>query len=501
MNTPGSAGTHLTGFADLFGSAPVSFVLLAIDSAQARIAAANPAAAALLGDEGLVGRDLISLLDPTDLPADPAAMAGLVDGRLDVSGRRRVYRRPDGSIVVVDALGFVVGRNDTEALVLLALSEPTRTSWMLRRLRSDVEATSALSELRAALLAGVEGDELFSRICESTRVLLGADNAGVLRLDESGHVELLALLDQTKFHVGQRWAVVDDDYGRALQASRAVSFTVPAAAVARAGDPVDQPAQIAMAPLVAGERTLGSLMVRRDAAAFDEMDLSLLHAYARGVSEAMTVAESRAELQQLRVLETVARDLHDEVIQDLIAVRFGLAALTNERLDRAVRTRVEELLDEVDLATVQLRDVVRGLHGPSDVTGFRETVRSITRRRAERIGMGWAVDVDARAVEALDVGQRREVLAALNEGLSNALRHSDGTEVGIGLALERDRVVLTVTDDGVGLGELPRRQGRGMRNLLSRAAESGGGARFESPPGDGTRLVWWLPVAGSGGET
>ncbi len=490
-----AAGVAERGFSELLADAPVAYLLVGFEGATARVLAGNRAASEVLGYEELVGLDLLSILDPEDLPPATDAFPALLDGRLDVVARRRVYRRADGGRVVVDALGFVVGRGARGTLVLAALSVPERTRWMLQRLRIDVEATSALSELRAALLAGVGGDELLTRICESTRILLAADNAGVLRLDGTDHVELVALLDQRNHRTGKRWPIVDDDYGRALRESRVASFEIPGATVAAAGDPTAEPTHVAMAPLVSGDRMLGSLMVQRSGSAFTDEDLGRLGTYAKGVGEALTVAESRVELERLRVLEAVGRDLHDEVIQDLIAVRLGLVGLREAKMDAPAHRRVDELLDEVDRATRQLRDVVRGLHASAEPGGFEEVVTSLARRRAERIEMGWSVELDAEAIRRLGVATRVDALAVLNEALSNALRHSDGTEVEVRMTLEDRRVVLVVSDDGVGFRTDAVAEGRGLVNLRRRAEAWGGGCRVESTPGQGTRVVWWVPVA------
>jgi signal transduction histidine kinase len=81
-------------------------------------------------------------------------------------------------------------------------------------------------------------------------------------------------------------------------------------------------------------------------------------------------------------------------------------------------------------------------------------------------------------------------VAALREALSNVVRHAHASAVDVRLELLGDEVVLTVTDDGVGIFPTHRRSG--IKNLENRAKELGGYSTIEStrPDGSGTRLIW-----------
>ena len=107
------------------------------------------------------------------------------------------------------------------------------------------------------------------------------------------------------------------------------------------------------------------------------------------------MAETRADLERLRVLEVrqqIARNLHDEVIQDLIGVRLGLVALAPDAESPEVAARLQTLRDELNAATMRLRDVVAGLDGAMTPAAFGDTLRSLVASRAERHGIGWSVD-------------------------------------------------------------------------------------------------------------
>ncbi len=485
-------------FAELAGAAEVPQLIVEVSRHDTRVLAANPAAETLLARDDLVGTNLVELTVETELPADQEAWAAVLAGDLDVIGRRRRYRRGDGGAVTVDALAFTIRKHETGVTILVVLAELARTDWMLRRMRHDIEVTNALSELRSGLLAGEDGKVLLRRICTSVADLLGATNVGVLRLDGPDHVRLAAILGPRLNPSRVRWPIIDDEFGRALRESRVTCFSIPASTRAAFRVGSDEPMQVAMAPLTTGTTHLGSLTVRRDSRPFTQEELSLLGIYADGASQALSLSDTRKGLISAHVREQIARDLHDEVIQDLVAVRLGLAALALEATDTGLDRKVGDLLDELDQVTKQLRDVVRGIAEAATAEGFRAAIESLTIRRAERAGMGWSVAVDEAVVSALTADERREFMSVVNEAVSNAARHSDGTQIDVSLGSIEGRAELTVCDDGVGPGPASRSGGRGLVNVRARADDLGGGCAVEELEPGGTRLVWWIPLDPAG---
>jgi signal transduction histidine kinase len=94
-----------------------------------------------------------------------------------------------------------------------------------------------------------------------------------------------------------------------------------------------------------------------------------------------------------------------------------------------------------------------------------------------------------------------EVLAVLNEALSNVARHSRATRAAVEIRSDDDGLQLTVVDNGVGIP--PERIAlvghQGMRNMRERTERLGGRLDVESEPGSGTRVRMYLPP-GTGGE-
>lgn len=89
---------------------------------------------------------------------------------------------------------------------------------------------------------------------------------------------------------------------------------------------------------------------------------------------------------------------------------------------------------------------------------------------------------------------RHAVFLIFKEALHNIVRHAGARTARVGLALDEDRMVLRVEDDGKGFDpERATASGHGLRNMQGRAHQLGGVLRFERVPGGGTRVVLVVP--------
>jgi two-component system, NarL family, sensor histidine kinase UhpB len=86
------------------------------------------------------------------------------------------------------------------------------------------------------------------------------------------------------------------------------------------------------------------------------------------------------------------------------------------------------------------------------------------------------------------------VFRILQESLINAVRHARARAVHVTLDLGAEAILLTVRDDGVGLGE-PGAGGMGLLGMRERALALGGQLTIESAEGAGTTVRLPLPMA------
>jgi PAS domain S-box-containing protein len=499
--TDGRFGPFSDHFRALTAESPVATLLVRSGTdGSATIVAANAASERLLVRQELLGLDFATLVDGTQLPMEREAVRRAADGRTDVVARVRPYRRGDGSTVWLHGFAVTLHRSDTGSLNAVCLVERTRADWARRLLGQDAQVISAISEIRGALLRGDPIDDVLTLVCDSTRELMKADAAGLLEV-EGEQVRLRAAHTGATGPIGMSWSLVDDELGVAVREHRLMTATIgPDTVASSAGREASPEAygdrvHMALSPVTGPDGNVGVLGVRRSDAPFGDADVTVLEAFSQGVGETFAVAAGRAELERLRVLEvrqSIARDLHDEVIQDLIGLRLQLVGLVHRVTDDALARDIEAVRDELNRTTIRLRDVTAGLQ-EEPAEHFEDSVRALTGSRAQRQGLDWRVDI-VGPVDELTGDIRGEILRVLNESVSNVLRHAVASRVDVRLAVGDGRVRLTVTDDGIGPQGMHGSTGMGLENLRMRASDRGGECSLVPGSSGGSVLTWWAPA-------
>ncbi|HEV7654509.1 MAG TPA: histidine kinase [Mycobacteriales bacterium] len=198
-----------------------------------------------------------------------------------------------------------------------------------------------------------------------------------------------------------------------------------------------------------------------------------------------------------RERRTIARDLHDSVVQDLTGASYALGAL-NGPLGTDLPPRARSILHDVST-------VVGGAIG-----GLRALLVDIYPPELTRSGLGVAIDDLAADLDQVEVSVRtelaadpsREVAATVYRGAREALvnvgKHAGARHAWVELTGDASAVRLRVWDDGHGLpaGAVAERDGHlGLRLLRDAATDLGGGLHVGPGPAGGLEVVLDLPTA------
>lgn len=219
-------------------------------------------------------------------------------------------------------------------------------------------------------------------------------------------------------------------------------------------------------------------------------------------------AQRESEATKIRAAEVaalvderdrMARELHDTVIQRLFAAGLSLQATAAAVAD-APAQRILDAIDGIDAAIRELRMAIFAMSGSrqhvSD-TGVQRAIRQIANEAArllpDRPTVSFHGPVDSAVTEAL----RRDLVAVTREALSNIVRHARAKVVNVDLSVADGMVILTITDDGVGLPAKVDSGGHGLANLIERAQRQGGECTFSTSPSGGTTIRWTAPGDGA----
>ena len=153
-----------------------------------------------------------------------------------------------------------------------------------------------------------------------------------------------------------------------------------------------------------------------------------------------------------------------------------------ERLDQAV--------DDIDATIKDIRRTIFALGAGEASTDVQAEVTRLVERAASTLKFRPQLSFDGPVRTVIDSELVPDILAVLGEALSNASRHAAASSGTVRLSAG-DEVVLTVTDNGRGIG--PDVVESGLANIRRRAEQRNGSFTVESAPGDGTSLRWAVP--------
>jgi two-component system sensor histidine kinase UhpB len=221
----------------------------------------------------------------------------------------------------------------------------------------------------------------------------------------------------------------------------------------------------------------------------------------RKATEAETRLEEGRELARLveqRVEEErrlIAHELHDEFGQSVTAIRSLAMAIVTQSQNPAMSDAARLISDEAG----RLYDAMHGLIPrlvplSLDTLGLADTLENLVRDWQRRYP---AVQLSARHDLSAELGPTvtLTIYRVAQEGLVNALRHAQATQVTIDLHSNAGHIVLTVTDDGVGLAPDWSRPGHfGLRGLADRVEHLGGSFTVRNHEPHGVRLTAEIPL-------
>ncbi|GAB2983818.1 sensor histidine kinase [Saccharothrix stipae] len=264
----------------------------------------------------------------------------------------------------------------------------------------------------------------------------------------------------------------------------------------------DRIGPVVFAPLAAGERVLGVLMVARarDQRAFDASDVALVESFARQAALILEFTRATGAGRRLAVLEDrdrIARDLHDLVVQRLFGLGLGLQSMNGLVEQPMVAQRLTDFVTEVDQTIREIRRTIFSLQEPpAGAADLRAQLLKVVQESARLLGFEPALAMDGPIDSVVPDHVRPDLLATLREALANAARHASARKVDVEVVVDRaaTNLRLVVRDDGDGLPSGRDRHTGGLVNMAARAARWDGSCEVESTRGRGVTLTWSVPL-------
>jgi len=415
-------------------------------------------------------------------------------------------------------------QGDEEAVLILAgwaaiAIENARLYRDVRRRRDELERTVTALETTTAIARAVGGETDLQRILELIakrgRALVAA-RAMVIELVQGPDLVIKAAAGEVDANLLDDHIPIQGSLGgQVLESRRPERLSdAPARLRFRLAERIGAKTGL-LVPLVFREQAVGIV------AAFDRMtggpeftaeDERLMEAFAASAATAVATAQT-VETQALeRSVEAAelerrrwARELHDDSLQELAAIKLRLGALARTKPED-LPDAVAQAVEHVDASIRAMRSLITDMRPASlDQLGVQPALEALVERSSSLSGVAVSLHVDLRYEDG--GGQRRlapaletTIYRVVQEALTNVAKHAEATRATV-TVVERDGVVeVAVTDDGRGLPAEGNSAGFGLIGMRERVRLAGGRFDVETSPGEGTTVHAWLPTARTDGD-
>lgn len=150
-------------------------------------------------------------------------------------------------------------------------------------------------------------------------------------------------------------------------------------------------------------------------------------------------------------------------------------------------------VDDIDSAIKELRSAIFTLnHSFTKPDAPRRELTKIVDRAVDALGFRPQLTFRGDPLE-LSAELTDDLMATLNEALSNIARHAHASRCDITVDSTTAYLVLELEDDGVGV-DPNRPRGNGLDNMANRAIRHGGHCDITTSPNGGTVLRWHVPL-------
>ncbi len=279
-------------------------------------------------------------------------------------------------------------------------------------------------------------------------------------------------------------------------------------------------------PLVVAGEVLGALSIYATKPdAFDSEEVSLLTALTGDLSHSIEVIRTQAEKEraedarrisekryrelaanlQLKIEEErtrIARELHDELGQDLTILRLDLTGLRNESkaeekapIAGSAFDKIEETIELTDSIIKKSRNLATGLRPVIlDQFGLIAGIEWLAENCQRHSGIKCLIDDLPENVTA-DAAVVTALFRICQEIVTNVIRHAEATELKISLTERAGELLLTIQDNGRGITaeELANQKSLGILGMQERAKLLGGSLVIRGVEGEGTTVSVTMP--------
>ena len=220
-------------------------------------------------------------------------------------------------------------------------------------------------------------------------------------------------------------------------------------------------------------------------------------------SEQLRLLSARLTEAQESERKRIARELHDQVGQNLTVLGLNLNILKTAIDKKNLTPQHDSILDYCMMLVEETSEFTRSLMAdlrPPDMDdyGLIASIQWYCERFSMRTGISVAMkgnEIDPRPSTDIE----NNLFRIAQEALTNIRKHSKARKVRIKVDVGGNRLVMKIIDDGIGfdpknVNRSSENRGLGLMNMAERADSVGGTFQVQSKAGKGTQIIVEVPL-------
>lgn len=202
-------------------------------------------------------------------------------------------------------------------------------------------------------------------------------------------------------------------------------------------------------------------------------------------------------LAMQNIRSRIATDLHDDIGSTLTNINI-LSELSKKNLhhEREANLFLNRIAEEVNISSQALDDIVWSINKDNDT--IEQTVARMRRYASEifdNANIPYTMQADEHISDRkLKMELRRDLFLMFKEVINNICKHAQATQVAIKVGLEKKRLHLVISDNGVGFDTTLPTHRNGLKGLHTRVSKWKADIDIRSSEGEGTTIRISLPA-------
>ena len=212
--------------------------------------------------------------------------------------------------------------------------------------------------------------------------------------------------------------------------------------------------------------------------------------------------ELAAQLLNIQEIERsrISKELHDELGQAMMLLKFQVSAIHEKLTDPATRKESSEVLENIDEAIENIRRLAKDLSSTVlESLGISAAVRFLLEEFGKSSNIAVAADID-EVNDLLAPEVQRHIYRIFQEALTNIGRHAQARQVKAMIKGSEQCIAVLIQDDGKGfevdevLADRPKARRFGLATIKERVQLIGGSLDLKSELGSGTKITFIVPA-------